>query len=142
MAHADEGSVSLAAGVESLKSTSREVAPVLYMTEEVSRVGRSTSRGAHGKLCSRTDLEAGQLEGGSGGREPLLRPTLASESCHLHPGGLVEQAAERLSVHHRDEHRLSAYCVPYTRYMIASSSSSQSSCMGQSHCQFHFSRRN
>lgn len=39
VARADEGSVSLAAGVQSLKSTSREVTPVLYMTEEVSRVG-------------------------------------------------------------------------------------------------------
>lgn len=48
----------------------------------------------HGKLCSRTDLEAEQLEGGSEGREPLLRPPLASQSCHLHPGGLVEEAAE------------------------------------------------
>lgn len=103
VAHADQGPVSPAAGVLSLNSTSREVPPVLYTTEEVSRVGQSTSRGrvAWQGVFRRTDLEAEQLEGGGEGGEPLLRSTLASQSCHLRPGGLVEEGAEKLSVSDR-----------------------------------------
>ena len=65
VAHADQGSVPPAAGVLSLNSTSREAPPVLYTTEEVSRVGQSTSRGrvAWQGVFPRTDSEAEQLEG-------------------------------------------------------------------------------
>lgn len=82
VAHADQGSVSPAAGVPSLNSTSRDVPPVLDTTEEVSRVGQSTSRArvAWQGVFPRTDLEAEQLEGGGEGGEPFLRPTLASQS--------------------------------------------------------------
>lgn len=82
MAHADQGSGSPAAGVLSLNSTSRDVPPVLYTTEEVSHVGQSTSRArvSWQGVFPRTDLEAEQLEGGGEGGEPLLRPTLASQS--------------------------------------------------------------